>query len=147
MDIDKQIRELEAQLKHLKNIRHNMGMNGAAEGFIRNLKDSATDAELKFMEIARAKKIKLEFQYKIDVYDRDGRIKQFFIVDFCDVIHRIVFEVDGEYHNTKEQQKKDWMRTKILNRLGYRVFRISNSDVFAGKSTSLLYSAHPNLAK
>ena len=147
MDINEQIQELEAKLKHLKNIRHNIGVNGAAKGFVRNLRDKATDAELKFLNIAKAKKIKLEFQHKIDIYDNDGRIRQFFIVDFCDIVNKVVFEVDGDYHNTKEQKKKDWMRTKALNKLGYRVFRISNSDVFSGKTTSLLYSAYPRLSK
>lgn len=147
MNIDSQIKQLEAQLKHLKNIRHNQGVNGAAQDFIKRLKTNATNAELKFLEIAKAKKIKLEFQYKIDILDCDGRIRQFFIVDFCDVRHKIIFEIDGEYHNTKEQKRKDYIRTRALNKLGYRVFRISNSDVFNGKTTSLLYSAYPKLAE
>lgn len=55
MNIDSQIKQLEAQLKHLKNIRHNQGVNGAAQDFIKRLKTNATNAtnaELKFLELA-----------------------------------------------------------------------------------------------
>lgn len=147
MGIDKKIRELEAKLRRLKNKRHNQGVDHNANKFVKELKKNATKAELKFKSIAEAKHIKLEFQYRINVYESYGRIKQFFIVDFCDVANKVIFEIDGEYHSTPEQKKKDWIRTKALNRLGYRVFRITNSDVFAGKSTSMLYAAYPNLAK
>lgn len=145
MNVNKQIKNLEKQIKKLKIKQHNEGMNNAAQKFVKKLKERATPAELKFMEIAKYRKIKLQFQHRIDVVDKDGMIKQFFIADFCDVKNKVVFEIDGDYHMTPEQQKKDWIRTKTLNRLGYRVFRITNEDVFAGKTTMLLCSAYPKL--
>lgn len=41
---------------------------------------------------------------------------------------KIVFEIDGEYHNTKEQKTKDAARTKTLNGGAYKVIRISNKE-------------------
>ena len=145
MNINKQIKDLEKQIKKLKIKQHNEGMNGAAQDFVNKLKEKATPAELKFMEVAKYRKIRLEFQHRIDVVNKEGKIKQFFIADFCDVANKIVFEIDGDYHGTPEQQRKDWYRTKTLNRLGYRVYRITNEEVFAGKSTMLLCSAYPKL--
>ena len=56
MNIDSQIKQLEAQLKHLKNIRHNQGVNGAAQDFIKRLKTNATNAELKFQKQLKQRK-------------------------------------------------------------------------------------------
>lgn len=142
MDINTRIKDLEEELEHLKNIRHNQGMEGAAKAFVEKLKARATEAELKFMDIAQKKGLKLEFQHKINIYDKNGRIKQFFIVDFCDPIYKICFEVDGEYHNTPEQKKKDYMRSRILAKAGYKVYRITNEEVLSGKSTQLILSVY-----
>lgn len=147
MDINKQIKELEERIKVLKDIQHNQGMEGVAKGFVKKLKEKATPAELKFQDIAIKKGLNLEFQHKINIYDKDGRIKRFYIVDFCDIAHKIVFEIDGGYHTSKKQKHFDYIRTKTLNKLGYKVFRISNEDVYAGKSTSLILSAYPKLRK
>lgn len=42
---------------------------------------------------------------------------------------KIAVEIDGEYHNTKEQKKKDSARTKTLKGGAFVVFRLSNEDV------------------
>lgn len=120
-------------------------MNSVANYYVEKLKKNATKAELKFYEIVSRKKLNLKFQYRIDILDANARIKQFFIVDFCDVKNKIIFEIDGDYHNSPEQIKKDLYRTKLLNKLGYRVFRVSNADVFVGKTTQLLYAAYLKL--
>ena len=131
------IKSIEAELKGLKRKQHNDNMSCAAKEFQRKLKDKITPAELKFKYIAELKHIKLECQYIINVvYKKE--IKKFYIADFCDVKNKIIFEVDGEYHNTKEQKKKDYFRTKDLEKLGYKVYRITNEEVFEGKTTSLL---------
>lgn len=42
---------------------------------------------------------------------------------------KIAIEIDGEYHNTKEQKEKDAARTKTLRSATYYVFRLTNEDV------------------
>ena len=50
-----------------------------------------------------------------------------YIADFL-LFSRIVLEIDGEYHNSNEQIEKDTNRTKDIERLGYTVIRMKNSD-------------------
>ena len=63
-------------------------------------------------------------QYPLKI---DGKI---FFADIYIERWHIVIEVDGGYHNTPEQQKKDAERTEKMKKLGIRVYRISNEDVF-----------------
>ena len=42
---------------------------------------------------------------------------------------KIAIEIDGEYHNTKEQKEKDTARTKTLHTAAYSVFRLTNEEV------------------
>ena len=144
MNINRRIEELQEELELLKDIQHNAGMEGVAKEFNKELKERATEAELKFKEIAKLKKLNLRFQYKINIIAK-RRIKRFYFADFCDTKNKLIFEVDGEYHNTEEQQKKDKRRTKDFCKLGYKIFRISNEDVLSGKTTMFLINAYKSI--
>ena len=52
-----------------------------------------------------------------------------YIVDFYCAKANLAVELDGEYHNTKEQYSEDKNRTKELNKLGIEVIRFNNSDL------------------
>jgi very-short-patch-repair endonuclease len=145
MDYNQRLKELNKEIETIKIIQHNNGMNGAAKPIVENLKRNMTKAELKFQEIFIKKGFKFKPQHRINIISKKGRIIRFYVADFCDIKNKIVFEIDGEYHEDANQQKKDLKRTKDLCKMGYRVFRITNSEVFAGKTTQLLYSAYPNL--
>lgn len=41
---------------------------------------------------------------------------------------RCIIEIDGGYHTTKEQRRKDTNRSCGLWRLGYRIMRLNNRD-------------------
>jgi very-short-patch-repair endonuclease len=143
MDYNKRLRELQEEIEEVKDMQHNQGMNAAARPFQQELRERATAAELKFMHITQLKGLHLKFQYKINIMCKNGRrIKRFYFADFCDSLHKLIFEIDGEYHDTHQQQKKDLQRTKDLCREGYKVFRITNAEVFAGKTTEFLYKAY-----
>jgi very-short-patch-repair endonuclease len=58
-----------------------------------------------------------------------------YVVDFDSHAAKLVIEVDGYYHSLPEQQQKDAERDVWLNRQGYRVLRISTSEVQAGLDT------------
>lgn len=131
------IRVLEAELANLRKKAHNSNMRNIAKSFQADLLNRMTPAELRFKHIADKKNIKLECQHRIEIFYK-GVIKRLYIVDFCDTINKIVFEIDGNYHNTEEQRKKDYKRTKDLQGLGYKVYRITNSQVYQGLSTALL---------
>ncbi|WP_188049501.1 UvrD-helicase domain-containing protein [Flavobacterium sp. GP15] len=52
-----------------------------------------------------------------------------YIVDFVCLKSKLIIEVDGEYHFTKEQVLLDQERTLFLNGLGYKVIRFTNDEV------------------
>ena len=66
---------------------------------------------------------------KLDVKFRRQHIIDEFIVDFVALSKKLIIEVDGKYHNTKEQKEADELRTQILNEFGYKVLRFTNEEV------------------
>ncbi len=52
-----------------------------------------------------------------------------YIADFVCLSKKLVIEVDGEYHNTQEQQIADAQRTEAMNRIGFKVIRFHNDAV------------------
>lgn len=144
MNINKRIKELQEEINSLKDMQHNNGMRSAARDIKNKLDSRMTPAELKFQHIAELKHLKLKSQYKIEIVNKD-RIEKFYFADFCDPVHKLIFEIDGEYHFTEEQRKKDLKRTKALYKAGYKVFRITNEEVFAGKTTNFLVNAYRSI--
>ncbi len=53
-----------------------------------------------------------------------------YIVDFINIDHQLIIELDGEYHNDILQQEKDRLRDLYLEALGYSVLRFENKVVF-----------------
>ena len=144
------IQILQEQLFAEKRKRRTKLQENCAAHFSKELKENATEAELHFMEIARRKRIPLEFQVPVFIYNKGTRrkgIQKFYIVDFLDRKNKFIFEIDGDYHDSPKQKRKDYYRTLALKRLGYTVYRISNKDIFKGKTTAFLYRIYPFLNK
>src|SRR5262245_45859817 len=53
-----------------------------------------------------------------------------YFVDFLCREHNIIIEVDGGTHSSDVEIGRDTMRTADLRRLGYRIFRVHNIDVY-----------------
>jgi very-short-patch-repair endonuclease len=53
-----------------------------------------------------------------------------YIVDFLCRDHRVVVEVDGATHGEPDEITADYTRTCALERMGYRVYRAWNGDIF-----------------
>lgn len=142
--IKDQIRYLEKNIEYLRKQQKkvaNKEKKDIAKTYVGDLRRNPTAAELKFMEIARLKHIELEFQHPIFI-EYYGKIDRFYIADFFDKKHKIVIEIDGKYHKTPEQKEKDRLRTWTLRNRGYGVYRITNEQVMAGKSTAFLYAIY-----
>jgi very-short-patch-repair endonuclease len=60
---------------------------------------------------------------------RQAAIETYF-VDFLCRERRVAVEIDGGTHGTDGEIRRDIARNKKLAALGYRVFRVSNRDVF-----------------
>ena len=52
-----------------------------------------------------------------------------FIVDFCCLEAKLIVELDGEIHDSREAQIADALRTEFLNAKGYTVIRFRNEQV------------------
>ena len=53
-----------------------------------------------------------------------------FIADFVCREEKLVVEIDGATHSSEDEIARDARRTAFLERLGYRVVRISNEQAF-----------------
>jgi very-short-patch-repair endonuclease len=74
-----------------------------------------------------------------------------YVVDFYCVQERLVIELDGAAHDSERRVDYDRDRTKFLEKLGLRIVRIENREVFDNPDGLLAYIAqqfrnHPGLA-
>jgi len=89
----------------------------------KELRSNLTAAEKVVWELLNKEQFK---QYKF----RRQHPVYLYIVDFYSHRLSLVIEIDGEYHNLKEQIKKDEQRTKDLNFQGLKLIRFTNKEVF-----------------
>ena len=88
----------------------------------RTMRNPMTRSEYKLWSALRGKKVAgLRFR-------RQHPIGPFF-ADFACLAARLVVEVDGNSHLTREQVEYDVRRTAYLRRAGYEVMRFWNVDV------------------
>ncbi|WP_439132554.1 DUF559 domain-containing protein [Polaribacter sp.] len=111
----------EAQTVHKKYMTARPSVYKLMKELQKNRKQQTTEAEQMLWEQLRTKKLDAKF--------RRQHIVDEFIVDFICIEKNLIIEVDGNNHNTKEQQEADNLRTKILNDLGYKVIRFTNEEV------------------
>ena len=69
-------------------------------------------------------------EQKIGCKFRRQHIVSQYILDFAYLDCRLAIELDGEYHNTEDQQYDDAVRTKNLEALGWHVLRFTNEEVY-----------------
>ena len=74
---------------------------------------------------------------KLGVKFRRQQPVDIFIPDFVCTQKKLIIEVDGEYHNGKEQIELDVERTRILETIGYKVLRFTNEEVLTNVSSVL----------
>jgi len=91
----------------------------------RELRRESTLAEARLWEQLRAKKLggfKFLRQCPVGPY----------FADFLCRSRRLIIEVDGATHSTKNELDHDENRSQFLRAQNYRVFRISNDEVLNG---------------
>ena len=88
----------------------------------KNHKNNPTQAEEILWLQLKGKKLEgYKFRRQHIIYDM--------IVDFVCLKEKLVIEVDGKYHNEKETEELDKLKTQILNNRGLRVIRFTNEEV------------------
>lgn len=78
-------------------------------------------------ETPSERKVRVALQRAGLPFEQEARIGHY-TVDFC-VGSRVVIEVDGLFHYTQQAQASDKERDKVLEDLGYVVFRVTNDEV------------------
>lgn len=86
------------------------------------LRNNATKAEIILWEYLRKRNLGIKFRRQQPI----GK----YIVDFMSASEKIIIELDGGQHNTKDNRINDKERDEFLTKLGYAVIRIWNNDIF-----------------
>jgi len=60
-----------------------------------------------------------------------------YIADFVCLESHLVIELDGGYHQLPDQKTSDAQRTAELNRMGFRVLRFTNEELFTNVNAVL----------
>lgn len=90
---------------------------------VKSLRRNLTDAESKLWQDLRGRRLqgyKFRRQHPIDDY----------VADFACISAKLAVEIDGATHSTEEELAHDRHRTAVLNRLGWRVIRFTNDEVY-----------------
>lgn len=96
-------------------------------------RNNPTGGESNFLNFCKLYGIPVETQVPVIVHKR-GYILDFLITSKDNPKRKgtkkrkIVVEIDGEYHNTEEQKKKDERRDADLKTAGYSILRLTNKD-------------------
>jgi very-short-patch-repair endonuclease len=80
-----------------------------------------TKAEAKFRELLTGLKVRFQSQYTLS----GKHILDFYLFD-----SKIAVEIDGRYHNTAAQKKKDKLKEAECKRNGIHLIRYTNTEVF-----------------
>ena len=89
----------------------------------KNLRNNDTDPENKLWQAIRNRQInkqKFRRQHQIDNY----------IVDFVCIEKKLIIELDGSQHGLKNNIEYDKLRTKNLEKKGFKVLRFWNNEIY-----------------
>jgi len=103
---------------------------------LRKLKQSLCSKRINELR-KRITPYELIFKYKLELAEiefifQKGFIQgnDFIIADFyLPWPYKMIIEIDGEYHNTEKQKKRDLIKNQYYRDRGLRVKRIRNEDV------------------
>lgn len=90
--------------------------------FAKDLRKNQTEAEQKLWNLLKNRQLedcKFRRQHQINDY----------IVDFVCLEKKLIIELDGGHHNEEKNLKEDEIRTKNLEKEGYKVLRFWNDEV------------------
>lgn len=97
--------------------------------FVQEIRKQQTQEELILWQALRNKLLnghKFLRQHPI-VYGNNNKQLLFFVADFYCAKARLIIEVDGKIHLSKEEY--DNYREDILKEMGYRILRIKNEEL------------------
>jgi very-short-patch-repair endonuclease len=90
----------------------------------RKLRRELTPAERKLWSLLRRNQLGTNFRKQVPIGS--------FIVDFFSTDTKLIVELDGSQHLSRDQAERDQMRDGYLKRLGFSVIRFHNNDILKG---------------
>lgn len=78
---------------------------------------------------------KLDNSFSMEYIQKTGKYREQFKspthykIDIASSFHKLAIEVDGESHNSLKVKECDKRKTEVLSLLGWRVLRLSNSQI------------------
>lgn len=87
----------------------------------KRMRGNQTMGESALWQNLRGKQLGVKFRRQHAIGD--------YIADFVCLTSKLIIEVDGEYHNTPQQQLLDKQRTDFFLRMGYKELRFSNDEI------------------
>ncbi len=90
----------------------------------KSMRRAMTEPELRFWNAVRGHRLMgLSFRRQMPIAG--------YIVDFACPSHRIVVEIDGAGHTQDDAARRDAVRDRTLESLGWTVLRFTNADALA----------------
>lgn len=102
---------------------------GLLKEYAKENKRFQTEAETMLWRQLRTNSLGLHFRRQHII----GR----YIADFVCIATKLIIEIDGGYHSQKEQEIQDYYRTEDLNKMGFKVIRFRNEDIYNNLSSVL----------
>lgn len=90
--------------------------------FVKKNRQKMTEAEKMLWEELRGKKLGIIFRRQHPIGD--------YIADFFAYKAKLIIEIDGAYHEEREQKEDDRIRTCRIESLGYKVIRFRNEEIY-----------------
>jgi very-short-patch-repair endonuclease len=115
--------KLPKKVKQSKEQKDFKKRNEIIQEYRRELIQKITPAEKNVFAYLTKRDIPFKFQHPIIV-----STNQFYLVDFYFEKKRLAVEIDGGYHFTDEQERRDANRTRNLGLCNVRVVRFTNEE-------------------
>ena len=97
--------------------------------FAKSNRKNMTDAEIILWQYLRRLPSTFHFRRQHVIVD--------YIVDFVCLEKLLVVEMDGKYHSESEQIEWDKIRENRLCKLGFRILRITNEELFVSTEAAI----------
>ena len=111
------------KIERRNNVKHDMYLGASASlfGLAKQLRLEETPAEKLLWSRLSRNQLGVKFRRQHPIY--------YYVADFYCHSHKLIVEVDGPIHDSKENQFNDLVRTAGFNEFNIEVIRFSNDEI------------------
>ncbi len=96
--------------------------------FRQELRKKPTLAEKRFLKSLQLVADKINFKYEFQSVYHHQELNKYYIVDFDVPFYRLIIEIDGATHETKEQRRIDIERDQVFVESRFKILRVKNKE-------------------